>query len=161
MCYANFRSSRACMIVALASLCMSGCMAYPQNEQVIGAKDEAFECLGATVHPGERLAIQARDGSRWITIAETTTNTRPSVWDSGTWYIWHVPEATVPSRCWSYSGWVFDAAEIRVISLDDEILGDPALFTFEQGFDPWEYSDVYAAWEDYGHGRSLTILGYR
>jgi hypothetical protein len=160
MYFANFRRSGAYVIAAMAGLCLSGCMAYPQNGQSIGARDEPFPCAGATIYPGERIAIQARRDFGWVTIAETTTSSTPLEWESGTWYLWYADEVIVPTDCWQYAGWVFRSAEIRAVSLDGDVLGDRALFTFEDGFSPTEYSDVYSAWEDYGHGRSITVYGH-
>ena len=94
------------MIAGLTWLGFSGGMALPQNGQVIGARSEPFPCLGATVHPSERIAIQARGDYGWITLAETVTETDSFEWESGTWYPWYVEEVTVPSRYWHYAGWV-------------------------------------------------------
>jgi hypothetical protein len=130
MYFANFRRSGAYVIAAMAGLCLSGCMAYPQNGQSIGARDEPFPCAGATVYPGERIAIQARRDFGWVTIAETTTSSTPLEWESGTWYLWYADEVIVPTDCWQYAGWVFRSAEIRAVSLDGDVLGDRALFYF-------------------------------
>jgi hypothetical protein len=156
-------------VVAIMSVCSTGCMVTPQHGQVLTSTGEEIDFVGATVHPGERLLIQARrvsgsweeETEEWENIGEATTYTSATVLESGEWYLWRDGRVRIPSSSWWYVGDGLMAAEIRVISLDHDIRGDDRLLTFKSGFYPMAYTDPLEMWVDYGHGRTITLYAPR
>jgi hypothetical protein len=133
-------------------------MVYPQHGQVISATDATVAFCGATVHPGERIRIEARRRSgAWTRLADTTTLRDVQHLESGDWYYWSQLWVRIPDDCWSDAGGGMMSAEVRARSLDYALYGTNTLFTFDVGFDPHDYTDVAAMWDAYGHGHSVTI----
>ena len=90
-------------------------------------------------------------------VADTTTLRDAQHLESGTWYYWTQLGVRIPDNCWRVANNGLMCAEVRARSLDGDFYGSEALFTFNVGFNPHDYTDIGDMWNDYGHGCSVTI----
>jgi len=148
------------LCVALLGLTSTGCMISPQHGEDVGRIDNLIAFYGATTLPRQRLEIQALNPmGGWERISDATTVDVATELESGTWYIWGNLFVRIPRRYWRDAGAGRMSAIVRTRVLEGDVLGSPALLTFENGFEPNDYSDVSTMWDEYGHGRSVTVYG--